>query len=98
MENFSGTKTDITLKNCHTQGYKVYVLYARLQGNIDGFNKWEPHSRAGIYLGHSKIHAGSVAMVRNPTTGHVSPQFNVVFDDDFSTVPLTREVTITPIG
>ena len=26
-------------------------------------------------------------MVLNPETGHVLPQFNVVFDDEFSTVP-----------
>ena len=42
------------------------------------------------------FHAGSVALVLNPVTGHVSPQFNVVFDDELSTVPFIREVTITP--
>ena len=29
-------------------------------------------------------------------TSHVSPQFNVVIDDEFSTVPLTKEGTIPP--
>ena len=35
-------------------------------------------------------------MVLNPATGHVSPQFHVVFDDEVSTVPFMREGTITP--
>jgi hypothetical protein len=45
-------------------------------------------------MGHSPCHAGSVALVLNPTTGHVSPQFHVVFDDTFSTVPFMREGTV----
>ena len=35
-------------------------------------------------------------MILNPETGHVSPQFHVVFDDKFSTVPFMREATIPP--
>ena len=56
----------------------------------------EPQSRAWIYLGHSSFHAGSVALVLNPATGHVSPQFNVVFDYEFSKVPLMRDGKIPP--
>ena len=67
-----------------------------MQGNISGLPKWEPRSRAGIYLYHSPFHAGSVALVLNPETGHVSPQLHVVFDDGFSTGPLIREGTIPP--
>ena len=33
-------------------------------------------------------------MVINPSTGHVSPQFHVVLDDEFSTIPFMKEVTI----
>ena len=39
---------------------------------------------ACIYLGNSLYHAGSVAMVLNTATGHVSPQFHVIFDDEFT--------------
>ena len=42
--------------------------------------------RLGIYLGHSPSHAGSIALILNLRTGHASPQFNVVFDDLFTTV------------
>ena len=96
MENFSGTTTDIYLKNHHTWGCPVYVLDAIFQGSIYGLTKWEPRSREVIYIDHSPFHAGSLSLVLNPVTGHVSPQFNVVFGDEFSTVPLMRYGTIPP--
>ena len=45
-------------------------------------------------MGHSPCHAGLVALVLNPTTGHVSPQFHIVFDDTFSTGPYMRPGTV----
>ena len=39
-----------------------------------------------MYLGPSPNPARSVALVLNPRTGHVSPQFHVKFDDFFETV------------
>ena len=87
MEKFSGTTTDINLKNHHIWGCTVCVLGARFQGIIAGLTKWEPLSRSVVYLGHSPFHAGAVALVLNPATGHVSPQFHVVFYDEFSTIP-----------
>ena len=63
-------------------------LDSRLQSaGGPGPPKWEPRSQIGIYLGHSPFHAGSVTLVFNPLTGQVSPQYHVVFDNDFSTVP-----------
>ena len=50
----------------------------------------EPTINAGVYLGMSPNHASSVALVLNLATGHVSPQFHVVFDDEFSTVQYLR--------
>ena len=38
----------------------------------------------------------SLALVITPETGHVTSQFNVVFDDEFSTVPFMREGIIPP--
>ncbi|EJK50399.1 hypothetical protein THAOC_30640, partial [Thalassiosira oceanica] len=38
-------------------------------------------------MGHSPFHAGNVALVFNIKTGRVSPQYHVVFDSDFTTVP-----------
>ena len=42
--------------------------------------------RIGAYVRRSPRHAGNAAMILNPSTDHVSPQFHVVFDDSFSTI------------
>ena len=81
----SGYKTCIS--DFHTFGCPVYVLDARLQ-SVGGAGppKWDPRYRLGIYVGHSPSHAGSVALVLNPESGLISPQFHVVFDNNFTTV------------
>jgi hypothetical protein len=56
----------------------------------------KPRSNIRVYLGHSPFHAGSVALVYNPYTGHISPQYHVVFDDDFTTVPYMEAGMIPP--
>ena len=48
----------------------------------------------GIHLGQSPAHAANFVLVLNPKTGLVSPQFHVVFDDNFTTVPHLRKVTV----
>ena len=40
------------------------------------------------------FHASSVALVLNPCTGHVSPQYHVAFDNYLSTVPHMRANTV----
>ncbi len=69
---------------------------SQLQSGIGGAPKWEPRSQLGIYVGHSPAHAGSVALVLNPQMGHVSPQYHVVFDDLFTTVPFMEKSKIPP--
>ena len=61
------------------------MLNEKAQGGKS--SKWEPKSRVAIYLGHSPTHGGSVALVLNPRTLHVSPSIMLCFDDNFSTVP-----------
>jgi len=94
---FSGVAAQtLRLRDFHTFGCPVYVLDSRLQSSTMGVPKWEPRARLGIYLGRSPSHAANVALVLNPKTGLVSPQFHVVFDDDFSTVPHLRKGTVPP--
>jgi hypothetical protein len=73
------------LKNLHVWGCPVYVLDPKLQdgGHIP---KFEPRSRMGLHLGWSPMHASTVPLILNLTTGHVSPQYHVLFDDWFTTV------------
>ena len=88
---------DIPVKSYHTLFCSTYVLDARLQSSGGaGPPKWEPRSRIGVYLRHSSFHAGNVALVWNPTTGRVSPQYHVVFDNDYMTVPYMEAGTLPP--
>ena len=47
-------------------------------------------------MGHSPFNSGSVALVINLATGHVSPKLHVVFDDDLYTVSFMMKGTIPP--
>jgi hypothetical protein len=88
---------NIPVKTFHTMFYSCYILDSRLHnaGSI-GQSKWEPRSNIRVYLEHSPFHAGSVALVYNPSTGHVSSQYHVVFDDDFTMLPYMEAGTIPP--
>ena len=48
--------------------------------------KWQPHSCCGIFVGYSPAHSSDVLLNLNPKTGQISPQYQKVFDDSFSTV------------
>jgi hypothetical protein len=87
----------IPVKTFHTLFYPVYILDAWSQsaGGL-GTPKREPRSQIGIYLGHSPFHAGSVALIFNPCTGQVSPQYHIVFDDTLSTVPYMDAGMVPP--
>lgn len=73
------------LLRAHVWGCPTYVLDPNLQ---DGkkIPKWNRRARLGQFLGFSDEHSSLVANVRHLGTGHVSPQFHVVFDDHFHTV------------
>jgi len=88
IEKFSETnaRNQVFHKHQHTFGCPVYVLEAPLQSGLGSKPKWTERARVGAYLGHSNNHSHSVALVLNLATGHVSPQFHVVFDDKFETV------------
>ena len=85
IEVFSGADASPNLRHHHHFGVPTYVLENHLQSGFK-IGKWLPRSRVGIYLGKSPRHARSVALVLNPRTGNVSPQFHVKFDDLFETV------------
>ena len=65
---------------------------------LGGLLKWEPRFRIGIYIGQSPDHAGNATLALNPTTKLVSPQYDVVFDDRFSTVNFSRAQHLLRIG
>ena len=84
LEKFSSTKGHARVKQFHTFGSPCFILDPKLCQK-KSIPKWTPRSRQAVYLGTSPQHAGSVALVLNLKTGYISPQFHIVFDDDFTT-------------
>ena len=76
VQSFANVSYPPRLRDWHTWGCPVFVLEDKAREHMNP--KWDPKARVGIYLGHSPIHAGSVALVLNPRTLHVSPQFHIV--------------------
>jgi hypothetical protein len=83
-EIFTGTKHKLRFSDFHPLGCPIFVLDPSLQQGHKT-PRWKPRSRVGVYLGFSPEHASSVPLVLSTTTGLVSPQFHVVFDDYFTT-------------
>jgi hypothetical protein len=88
IELFSGQKLTSYdhLQRLHVWGCPVYVLDPKLQ---DGkkIPKWQPRARRGQFLGYSKDHSTTIGLILNNATGHISPQFHVVYNDVFTSVP-----------
>ena len=91
-QRFSGYSVQPLISNRHPCACPVFVMTDPARENESP--KWDPKSRVGIYLGHSSTHAGLVALVLNPKMLYVSPQYHVVFNDHFTTVPSMRDGTI----
>jgi len=85
LSKFARTPVEPNLKHFHPFGCPCYVLENPLQAR-NPFPKWRERSRVGIYLGRSPHHASTVPLILNTQTGFVSPQFHVVYDDNFDTV------------
>jgi len=63
----------------------VYVLEAKLQ-NDQKLPKWNRSARLGQFVGFLDEHSSMVSNVQHLTTGYISPQVHVVFNDLFETV------------
>ena len=86
IELFTGTKqlSGQTLAGARVWGCPAYVLDPKLQ---DGHKlpKWTQRSRCGVYLGSSSVHSPTVGRILNLSTGAISPQYHVVYDELFTT-------------
>ena len=85
LNDFSRSQITTNVKHWHTFGCPVYILDNDLQSGKK-IDKWSDRSKIGINLGKSPLHAKSVYLVLNLTTGLVSPQFHVKWDDTFETL------------
>lgn len=83
-EKFSSIMIKNNDSHKHVFGCPVYALDNTLQAG-NSISKWKSRERLGIYLGKAFVHERTVALVLNPSTGLVSPQFHIRFDDVFTT-------------
>ena len=91
LELLTKTKTDHQdLLRSHIWGCPVFVLDPKLQGGKK-IPKWNRCSCLAQFLFFSEEHLSLVANVRNLTTGYISPQYHLVFDDLFQTVFISSE-------
>ena len=74
------------LRRAHVFGCPCYVLNPKL---VEGqrIPKWDPRSRQGKFMGYSKEHATNAGLILNVSTGFMSPQYHVLYDDSFESVP-----------
>ena len=71
-------------------------LLKKLQSSGSQILRWNPRARLGIYLGRSPCHTDNVALVLNPRTLHVLPQFHVTLDEKCMTIPFLRLGDVPP--
>ena len=76
--------------NLHVHGCPVCVLQKEI---ADGKKtpQWKNRSTRGMCMGASDKHSGDVPLVLNPRTGKITPQWNVMFDNWFSTIAIEED-------
>jgi hypothetical protein len=85
IEKFCGCDSTPSLDQHHPFGCPAYALDGKIQSGKKA-PKWDLRARLAINLGPSLQHAGSVGLVLSLSTGLVSPQFHVRYDDGFETL------------
>jgi len=72
-------------QNFHVWGCPVYILDSTIS---DGkkLPRWKPRSSRHLYVGMSSKHSSLVPLCLNLETGAITPQFHVVFDEEFATI------------
>ena len=78
------------LRGMRVWGCPCYVLDPKVQDG-NKLPRWVPKARRGQFLGRSRTHASSIGLIKNMTTGYLSTQFHVVYDDFFTTVASTGD-------
>jgi hypothetical protein len=84
-EQFTGERSKLNQSDMHPLLCPVYVLNRRMQEGTSP-PKWTKRTPQKVYIGHLHHYSRSVPMVWDPKTKLVSPQFHVMFDDNFDTV------------
>jgi hypothetical protein len=88
---FTGEDPTANLGDFKVFGSPTFVLDKTLQDG-NNFGKWKPRSLQGIYIGASSCHSSHVPLIYNPSSTHITPQFHVIYDENFYMV----DPSITP--
>ena len=93
MEFLTNTRDDFkdNLHNSHPFQCCAFVLASPLQDG-NKIPRWDLRVCIGAYVAQSPRLAGNVALILNPATGHISPQFHVVFGGSFSIKGISRRI------
>ena len=78
------------VKNYRVWGCPAYVLDPKVQDG-NKLPRWVPKAHRGQFLGRSNSHASNISLIRNLTTGNMSSQFHVTYDDFFLTLSSINE-------
>jgi hypothetical protein len=84
-EKFTDERSKLDQNDMHPLFCPVHVLDRRMQEGTSP-PKWEKCTTKKVYVGHLHHYSKSVPMVWDPKTKLVSPQFHVLFDNNFDTV------------
>jgi hypothetical protein len=86
------------LMDTHVWGCPVYILDPKVQQG-QKLPRWQPCSHQGIFMGLSQQLTSEVHQVLNITTGIRTTQFQVVFENKFTTVnSIAREEKLRVTG
>ena len=86
---FHQTATHRNIKHSIPFVCPFYILDDNMQQQRPT-HKWKVRTRMGLYLGRSPIHARTISLVLNLTTGRVRPQFHCYHDKGFDSVKETQ--------
>ena len=92
MAKFCGKDEKLFMMSTHAFGHFVCILNDHSQLG-EKKPRQEPRHRLGILAGNYPLHDNYEALIMNPCTGIASPQFHLIFDDNFITVPYFQKVT-----
>jgi hypothetical protein len=81
-EQFTGERSKLDQTDMHPLFCTVYVLERCMQEGTSP-PKWTKRTTQKVYVGNLHHYSKSVTMVWDPKTKLVSPQFHVMFDDNF---------------
>jgi hypothetical protein len=84
-EQFTGEQSKLHQNDRHPLFCPINVLDRRIQEGTS-LPKWTKLTTQKVYVGNLHHYSKSVSMVWDPKIKLASPQFHVMFDDNFDTV------------